>query len=86
MIPKTPAAVRAGLAVELRERFDAEFWPALTADEESNGRARAVAGVVERWWPEAMSCQQPAGRAERLAAEAALAAGEPVTVVDPQDD
>lgn len=84
-IPKTPAAIRAALAAELRADFDAEYWPALAADEQAHGRKRAVPAVVARWWPEAVSCAQPEGRAARLAAEAALAAGHPVPTVPGED-
>ncbi len=77
-VAHTPGDVWGYLDPDFQERFAAEYWPALHADEQAAALgqpAGRVAEIVERWWPWAVICAQPGGRAQVERCEREIAAG-----------
>lgn len=89
-VEHTPGDVWHWLDPDLRARYEAEYWPALRADEQASaaGQQRgAVARVVEHWWHWAQICAQPGGRALLERTDRERQAGKLTTVpYDPWGD
>ncbi len=82
-VRQSPGDVWRHLDEDLRARFEAEYWPALSADEqatEAGQPAEAVAEVLRAWWPMAQLCARPGGRSALDEADRQRAAGTLKTV------
>ncbi len=82
-IARTPGDVWHYLDPDFRAEFEAEYWPALRADEqaaECGQPADRVAEIVERWWTKAVICAVPGCRQQIERCEREFAAGTLKTV------